>query len=1199
MKKFFLNTLYAGVIVCITVLAGCMNLLEPQKEAAVPQGRGSVVVTIGETAAGGFARTIAPAESEFDKITLTFSGEEDVASVDVTGGSSASASLWVGSWTITATGYIETEPDVYVPAAEGKADVEVISGDTVTVNILLGPTTGGGKGTFSYSLLVPYTISSGQLIITTAEGESVETISLSYSYSGITGSRDLDPGQYLMRIRLQRGDGAAAMYAGLTEALHIYSGLTSALPRKEFTADDFKTAVSELDLTSLITAPVFWQAPIAAFAGTDQYTGTVAWRESDGATPVADVFKAGAVYKAIVTLTAKTDYTFTGVVENSFTYSGATTVTNNADSGVVTITFPQTETQVITGVTVSPPSPSVAQGRTQVFSAVVTGSVTPPQAVKWTITGNSDAGTTIAADGTLTVALNESASTLTVTAASVADPSQDDTATVTVTAASVIDIPSETELAKIGVDPGYPLGGRYRLTANLTLSDWVPIGDDTAPFFGVIDGNGKTITLQSFDAAMVSTKTHLGIFGYVKGGSAASKAAIKDLVLISQINHTSAHTGGQAIGVLAGFAESMEIANITLSGSFAFSTEKNTYFGGVVGYAQKGTTVKDSNTSMTITVDGGSAGGLIGGMYYNYTGGVVGAFKDGVDIVNCHNTGNVTADCATAQSQVFCGGIAGGSYYAFTTEYQGKIEDCSSTGNITAKCKGFWSWAGGIAGCIVGDGDGTLENTTRIMRCRASGTVSVADSGAGYPYVGGVVGYNYYGALTAQSYFNGDVIANKVNDYVGGIAGYNSQSTGHNSRIEDCWSSGTVTGFRNAGGIVGQNQINTYIRRCYSTATVIATDTGATGVGGIAGMNASAMANAITACVALNPSIQAGTTANIHRIVGGGASTQNINNLAWSGMMVTTAGTYTPGIGANGKDGADIAVQPSQADYVALGWDFGSVWAMDAYGYPKLQWQTVVLPRPPLAGPVPVVSVENYNHYDTSDYTTNAGGKLTVSWQPVPGATSYDIYYAPRTTDAPDIPASAAAAGETGTSKEFTGATIGENTMNYYVWIKATNPAGTSAPGAPASTLDFLQGQWEPSNYAGDYYLITNADIVYDYFGYGLMGYIRAVLPADADTFNGHSGSAGVIIVEYDRDYTDAAGWGHAADKYFNACYYYGVQGAGGSGSSMYMGFASNLDDYTAGCETETFAEAKAKFTFSDIENYYSLGVEIDYLWTE
>jgi hypothetical protein len=204
--------------------------------------------------------------------------------------------------------------------------------------------------------------------------------------------------------------------------------------------------------------------------------------------------------------------------------------------------------------------------------------------------------------------------------------------------------------------------------------------------------------------------------------------------------------------------------------------------------------------------------------------------------------------------------------------------------------------------------------------------------------------------LTAQCYFTGTVISNTNGNYTGGIAGYNSRYAGHNSRIEDCWSSGTVTGFHNAGGIVGQNQVETYIRRCYSIAAVSVTDTCETnkpstspGVGGIAGMNASTMTNSITGCVALNPSLSAANGTKIHRITGWlmtGSVTLG-NNLAYSGIPVNAGiGTYTADKGADKADGEDCAAKPGQPVYVKLGWDFSNVWKMGTKGYPVLRWLT-------------------------------------------------------------------------------------------------------------------------------------------------------------------------------------------------------------------------------------------------------------------
>jgi hypothetical protein len=337
-----------------------------------------------------------------------------------------------------------------------------------------------------------------------------------------------------------------------------------------------------------------------------------------------------------------------------------------------------------------------------------------------------------------------------------------------------------------------------------------------------------------------------------------------------------------------------------------------------------------------------------------------GAVSLGASIINCRNTGNVRGRTSGGGSNVFVGGITGGSGYSFKTYYSGKIEDCSSTGNVSGQCiGGYWVFAGGIAGTIVGDGSANpdapfTENSTgptRIVRCYATGTITAED--AEWPYAGGVVGYNYYGALVSQCWFSGDVISKGEGyDYMGGIAGYNSkQYYGHSSRIEDCWSSGTVQGRINAGGVVGQNQVAAITERCYSLSALSARagpgamgKTSQQGMGGIAGYNAVSDQKAegtVRNCVALNQSIAAPNGFDmVYRVIGNGGGILG-GNLAISGMAITISGSPSsnsdPGPGA--KDGGDCAAKPVQSVYEELGWDFNAVWKMGADGYPVLRWQ--------------------------------------------------------------------------------------------------------------------------------------------------------------------------------------------------------------------------------------------------------------------
>ena len=530
----------------------------------------------------------------------------------------------------------------------------------------------------------------------------------------------------------------------------------------------------------------------------------------------------------------------------------------------------------------------------------------------------------------------------------------------------VIHVSSSADMAKIGADPAYPRTGTYLLTNDITLTDWTPIGDAAKPFYGVFNGNEKTITLNGFNNAALSGKAYLGIFGYVKG-TPSRKAEIKNLMIVSSVHAESNMAAGQAVGLTAGCAELAEIDNVTLSGNFVFKSEKTAYAGGIAGHIKgNGTVVKNCSGSMMIDAKAGFGSPLVPGMAnsFSFVGGFIGLFTNASEINNCHNSGDVTAisDHISAATQVITGGIAGGSFYGQSAVFQGYICDSSSTGNITVGARGSWPMAGGITGVICG-GNGTKENSTRIERCFAAGTITVADvldptNKNQWPYTGGIAGYVYYGGWVSRCYFNGRVIVTRTNDYSGGIAGYSSWAAGGSAGrvcvIEDCWSDGEVIGYNNAGGIVGQNQQNTLLRRCYSLMDISVVNGGVStaaqwGIGGIAGSHASTLSNAMEACVAMNSSIRTPKGDEIHRITGGTRGAPVMTNVyALPDLLPVTDDpdkSYAADKGADKPDGMDIPVRylagnkPTPAFYESIGWDFVNVWKMGADGYPKLQWQ--------------------------------------------------------------------------------------------------------------------------------------------------------------------------------------------------------------------------------------------------------------------
>ena len=108
--------------------------------------------------------------------------------------------------------------------------------------------------------------------------------------------------------------------------------------------------VVPLAIPATVRAPVNTGTPVTSFS-TDAYTASVAWEKRSGAegaytwAAYTSTFAKDDVYRANITLSLRSGYTFAGIAANTFTVSGATNVTNIAGkagsvSMVVTATFP-------------------------------------------------------------------------------------------------------------------------------------------------------------------------------------------------------------------------------------------------------------------------------------------------------------------------------------------------------------------------------------------------------------------------------------------------------------------------------------------------------------------------------------------------------------------------------------------------------------------------------------------------------------------------------------------------------------------------------------------------------------------------------------------------------------------------------------------------------------------------------------------
>ena len=355
----------------------------------------------------------------------------------------------------------------------------------------------------------------------------------------------------------------------------------------------------------------------------------------------------------------------------------------------------------------------------------------------------------------------------------------------------------------------------FKLMNNIDLGEWIsenypsqgwqPIGSKSAPFQGVFDGNGKSITNFSINR---SSMNYVGFFGSTNG------ATIKDLT----ISGTSVK-GGQYTGSLVGNSSSTTISNYTYNGNVTSTT----YGGGVAGYISGGSV---STLTITSTVTGtnyvGGLFGKAGGQTINNAtfngavngtgnlGGAIGVGFGSLTLTSC----TVTAPVNGTGSYV--GGIIGGASFSPT------LSSCSQSGQV----KGA-SYVGGVCGSSSG--------TSSYTNCDHTGDIN-----AGGSNIGGVLGYNNSGTLTITGCNTSGEIKNATYN-VGGVLGY-TQST---STVKNCKHVGHMAGTYNMGGTVGfVDGCKITVEGCHSDGNITGTSQGC--IGGVCGLLKNASSSSIT-----------------------------------------------------------------------------------------------------------------------------------------------------------------------------------------------------------------------------------------------------------------------------------------------------------------------------------------------------------------
>lgn len=268
------------------------------------------------------------------------------------------------------------------------------------------------------------------------------------------------------------------------------------------------------------------------------------------------------------------------------------------------------------------------------------------------------------------------------------------------------------------VNYGYDFAGMEILqVADLELygsaeHPWTPIGTETAPFRGSYNGNCHTIS---------------GLYVEGTGDDPVGLFGVAEDAVIACLDIKDSTFQGGVVGAVAGrvtdcgLVDCCALDNVTVT-----LTAEGGSAGGVVGMAAASDLCQIGFCSGQAQVSGPVYGGSIGGIIGSSTG-------RNLQVVACRSSGTVAYEGKDTRS-VIAGGILGYSG-------GGYVIQCYSTADV--RC-----WDQGSSGGIVGASKGY----TSILSCYATGEMGSGETGYG---AGGIISLLSSGDTVQQCYFTG------------------------------------------------------------------------------------------------------------------------------------------------------------------------------------------------------------------------------------------------------------------------------------------------------------------------------------------------------------------------------------------------------------------------------------------------------------
>jgi hypothetical protein len=318
-------------------------------------------------------------------------------------------------------------------------------------------------------------------------------------------------------------------------------------------------------------------------------------------------------------------------------------------------------------------------------------------------------------------------------------------------------------------------GVYFKLMADIDLTEflqdenpsqgWQPVGLDTAPFKGILDGNEKTISNLWIKRP---SSDRVGLFGRAVG------VTIKNLRLVN-----SSIIGSNYVGGFCGSVNGFTISNCYLSGII----RGDSYVGGFLG---SGTGRMENNQSAADVIGNGDyVGGFVGELWNDKTDHISNCRLNNNEIRGNNNVGGILG-------YIMEGNIS--TCFAYTNIYG---IDCVGgivgfgIQNVYISDSGFGGFIIGHnnVGGIMGKGDSNNRDVS------VTNTFSICDIISSGSYVGGITGRceSYFPQIISNCYYNGIL---QGSSYVGGIVGVGGGTI-------RCYSKGNIVGNKHVGGLAG------------------------------------------------------------------------------------------------------------------------------------------------------------------------------------------------------------------------------------------------------------------------------------------------------------------------------------------------------------------------------------------------------------